>query len=149
MTDAFYVNIADPAQIAVVAAGDPERVARTIAVPAAGPHGLDLDARRRRLFCACDARALAVIDLPSGTATGRLDLSGVPDVIFFDAALGRLYVASGDPGLIEVFDTEAMRRIESVPTEKGAHTLGFDAGRHKVYAFLPLSHAARVFADEG
>jgi hypothetical protein len=39
----FYVNIPDPAHIVVVASADPARVARTIAIPAPGPQGLDFD----------------------------------------------------------------------------------------------------------
>jgi hypothetical protein len=34
-----------------------------------------------------------------------------------------------------------------VTTEAGAHTLAFDRKRSKVYAFLPHSHRAAVFAD--
>lgn len=78
---------------------------------------------------------------------GTLELSGTPDVIFFNPALGRLYVAIGDPGVIDVVDTEAMRRLETVSTEKGAHTLAFDDSRNKVYAFAPQTHRALVFAD--
>src|SRR6185295_3193460 len=40
----FFVNIAAPAQIIAIDARDPARIARTYEVPAAGPHGLDLDA---------------------------------------------------------------------------------------------------------
>ena len=144
---AFFVNIADPAQIVVIDAEQSTRVARVIDVPAAGPHGLDLDAERRRLFCACDAQQLIVIHADSGSALDRADLSGVPDVIFFNPGLKRLYVAIGDPGVIEVFETDSMRRIETAPTEAGAHTLAFDADRDKVYAFLPKSHRAAVFID--
>src|SRR5262249_11386689 len=35
--EVFYVNVADPAQIVVVASAEPTRVARTIAIPAPGP----------------------------------------------------------------------------------------------------------------
>jgi hypothetical protein len=73
----------------------------------------------------------------------------VPDVIFFNRERKHLYVAIGEPGLIEVFETTHLRRLETVPTEAGAHTLGFDASRNTVYAFLPGSHRALVYADRG
>jgi hypothetical protein len=57
---------------------------------------------------------------------------------FLDAALRHLYVAVGDPGVIDVFDTEIGR---------GAHTLRFDAVRNTVYAFLPDTHRAAVYRD--
>jgi len=47
---AFYVNIADPAEIVVVDARKPQSIAPTFAVPSIGPHGLDLDLDSHRLF---------------------------------------------------------------------------------------------------
>ena len=146
--EVFHVNVMDPAVIAVVDAGTPA-VSRMVSVPAVGPHGLDLDVAARRLFCACDGGRLVEIDADTGTILRSADLAGVPDVVFLNAALARLYVAIGDPGVVEVFDTRAMRRVESVVTGKGAHTLAFDAARNLVYALLPATHRAAVYADRG
>jgi DNA-binding beta-propeller fold protein YncE len=147
VADAFHVNIADPPQIVVVDAGDPVRIRRVVAIPHAGPHGLDLDVARRRLFCACDAGVLVELDADSGKIVATEAIAGVPDVVFFNAALARLYVAIGDPGVIDVFDTTQLRRHETVRTEAGAHTLSFDATRNIVCAFLPGSHRAAVYKD--
>ena len=146
--EVFHVNIREPAVIAVVD-GRRAAVARLVEVPAAGPHGLDLDVTARRLFCACDAAELVELDADTGKVVRSAPLAGVPDVIFFNAAPARLYVAIGDPGVIEVFDTRALRKIETVVTEKGAHTLAFDADRQLVYAFLPATHRAAVYAERG
>jgi hypothetical protein len=54
-----------------------------------------------------------------------------------------------DPGVVEVFDTDLMERTETIQTERGAHTLGFDAERNKLYAFLPETHRAAVYTDNG
>ena len=148
LADAFHVNIADPPQIVVLEPGDPVRIRRVVAIPHAGPHGLDIDVMRRRLFCACDAGVLLALDADSGQVLGTETIAGVPDVVFFNAALGRLYVAIGDPGVIEVFDTTPLRRRETVATEPGAHTLSFDAMRNVVCAFLPASHRAAVYRDD-
>jgi DNA-binding beta-propeller fold protein YncE len=145
----FYVNIADPPQIVVVTSNDPARIARTITIPAPGPHGLDFDLERRRLFCACDAKRLVVLDADSGEVSKQLQLSGSPDVVFFNLLLRHLYVAIGDPGIVEVFDTKGLKRIETIQTEPGAHTIGFDPERNKLYAFLPKTHRAAVYVDQG
>ena len=63
--------------------------------------------------------------------------------------LAHLDLAIGDPGVIEVFDTETMRPMETVPTEPGAHTLALDGDTNTVYAFLPASHRATVYVDRG
>jgi DNA-binding beta-propeller fold protein YncE len=145
----FYANIADPPQIVVLASGDPTRIARTITIPPPGPHGLDFDPECRRLFCACDAKRLVVLEADSGEVSKQLQLSGSPDVIFFNLLLRHLYVAIGDPGIVEVFDSKRLKRIETIQTEPGAHTIGFDAERNKLYAFLPKTHRAAVYADKG
>lgn len=147
IADVFHVNIMAPPQIVVVAAGDPLGIRRVVAIPHAGPHGLDLDVVRRRLYCACDAGVLLEVDAERGHILATEAIAGVPDVVFFDAALRRLYVAIGEPGVIEVFDTAPLRRRETVRTEAGAHTLSFDAARNIVCAFLPASHRAAVYKD--
>lgn len=147
VADAFHVNIAAPPQIIVVGAGDPVYMQRVVPIPQAGPHGLDIDAERRRLFCACDAGVLLEVHAGTGEVLASESIAGVPDVVFFNTRLRRLYVAIGDPGVIEVFDTAPLRRHEIVATEVGAHTLSFDARRDIVCAFLPGSHRAAVYRD--
>lgn len=144
---AFHVNIADPPRIVVVESADPVRIRRVVAIPHAGPHGLDIDVARRRLFCACDAGVVVEVDADDGKVHGTHAISGVPDVVFLNPALARLYVAIGDPGIIEVFDTTPLRRHETVTTEPGAHTLSFDGARSLVCAFLPVTHRAAVYED--
>ncbi len=78
---------------------------------------------------------------------GDVSLSGAPDVVFLNARFGRLYVAIGDPGVVDVIDIAAMRSREVMLTEAGAHTLAIDRQRNKLYAFLPRSHRAAVFED--
>lgn len=147
-TDSFYVNIADPAEIIVVKAETPDLISKTFPIPTAGPHGLDLDAANRRLFCACDAGRLITVGLSEGTIQSQEMLSGSPDVIFFHPGLQRLYVAIGDPGVVDVFDTATMERTQVLETEKGAHTLALDKAHNQVYVFLPQTHCAAVYMEQ-
>lgn len=147
-SDFFFVNIADPSHIAGIEAAEPTRIAHLFDIPAAGPHGLDLDLQRQRLFCACDGKKLVSLDSRSGKVLDALDIGGIPDVIFFNPTFKHLYVAISDPGVIEVFDTEAMKLLETVSTELGAHTIAFDSATNKVYAFLPQTSRAVVYLDE-
>ena len=146
-SETFFVNIASPARIVAIDARDPTKIAKEYEVPAEGPHGLELDQANGRLFCACDAGVLFAIDAASGRVLGDVPLSGAPDVIFLNPNSGRLYVAVGDPGVIDVIDVTTMSSREIVATEAGAHTLALDRKRSKVYAFLPQSHRAAIFVD--
>ena len=143
--EAFYVNIMHPSQIVVVEARKPDRVARTIAVPADGAHGLDFDPETRRLFCACDSGVLVTLDAGSGKVLSEGKLSGVPDGVWFNPKRRQLYVAVGDPGVVDVFDTTAMRSLGRVVTEKDAHTTAFPPTGGSLIAFLPASHRAALY----
>jgi DNA-binding beta-propeller fold protein YncE len=145
----FYVNIADPALIVIVDANKPTEVAATYGVPATGPHGLDLDLKTHRLFCACDAGRLITLDALSGKVLSDLELSGTPDVVFFNPVRRQLYVAAGNPGAIDIFDTVRMTRLGRVETEPGAHTIAFAPSGDRVYAFLPQTHRAAVYDVAG
>lgn len=145
---AFYVNIMQPSQIVVVDARTPDRIARTIPLPADGAHGLDFDPATRRLFCACDAGVLITLDVGTGKVLNDGKLSGVPDVVWFNPKRRQLYVAVGDPGVVDVFDTTTMKSLGSVATEKGAHTTAYPPSGDSLIAFLPASHRAALYRVE-
>jgi DNA-binding beta-propeller fold protein YncE len=146
--EAFYVNIMNPSQIVVVDARAPDRVARSMPVPADGAHGLDFDRATGRLFCACDAGVLVTLEARSGKVLNEAKLSGVPDVVWFNPRHRQLYVAVGDPGVIDVFDTTSMESLGRVVTEKGAHTTAFPPSGASLIAFLPASHRAALYRVE-
>ena len=142
--DRVYANILAPPEIAVI---DAERcaVAGSFAVPSEGPHGLWLD--RGRLFCAADGGALVVLDRDGGEVLAALPLPGVPDVVMHDAELRRLYVAVRDPGVVCSFDSERLEHVETVETETGAKTTGWDPDGRCLYVFCPQSGGAAVFEE--
>ncbi len=142
--DRVYANIQTPAQIVVI---DCERamIVRAFDVPSAGPHGLWLDSQR--LFCAADGGALVVLDRDSGEVVRSLPLRGVPDVVMHDAELRRLYVAIGDPGVVCSFESDQLEELETVETERGAHTTGWDPADRCLYVFCPASGGAAVYEE--
>jgi DNA-binding beta-propeller fold protein YncE len=142
--DVVYANIREPPWIVVV---DCTRalIERTLQVPNSGPHGLWLD--NGRLFCATDGGALVVLDRDSGEVLKSLPLPGVPDVVMHDPDLRRLYVAIGEPGLVCSFDSERLEQVETVETEEGAHTAGWDPVGQALYVFCPGSGGAAVYEE--
>jgi DNA-binding beta-propeller fold protein YncE len=142
-SQAIYANIADPPAIVVLDTIS-RKIIRTLAVPSAGPHGLALV--DGLLFCASDAGELVVLDL-SGGVHARLPLAGAPDVVMYDPDLARVYVAIGSPGVVQSFDTKALRMLETAETEEGAHTIGWDALLKQLWVFAPRSCSALVYQD--
>ena len=58
-----------------------------------------------------------------------------------------IYVAIGNPGLVDVIDTAAMRRCDQVTTEEGAHTTAFDGPRQHLIVFLPRTCRAAIYEE--
>ena len=140
----IYANIQKPAQIVVLSAKD-LRITRAFDVPIAGPHGLVIAGER--LFCAADGAALVALHRDTGAVLGSVALPGEPDVVMHDPASGRLYVAIGAPGLVSVIDDQRLKTLETVETEPGAHTIGWNPDTRTLYAFLPAGGGAAVFAE--
>jgi hypothetical protein len=139
-----YANIRDPAVIVVIDCGRVE-IAKAFEVPSDGPHGLWLDGAR--LLCAADGGHLVALDCDAGGVLQSLPLPGVPDVVWHDSELRRLYIAVGDPGVVCTFSTDGDLTQRGVrETEAGAHTLTVDPVSHHVYVFCPERGGAAVYA---
>ena len=142
----FLVNIREPACVAMVDA-EGSSVLQSWPMPSAGPHGLDLDAAHDQAFIACDGGQVLRVSLGDGQITGQVGIAGVPDALWCNAKRTRLYVAIGDPGVVQVIDARTMDVLQTLITERGAHTTAFDAQRQKLYVFLPTSCQAGVYVE--
>ncbi|MGI0055121.1 MAG: YncE family protein [Thermoplasmata archaeon] len=146
-SDVFLVNIAAPPTIAVIEPHEPWGVARFIEIPATGPHGMEQDPDGRTIYCACDDGGLVTVDLPTGNARVAGTLAGSPDVLWLNSRVEHLYVAIGDPGVVQVFRTNPLELVESVRTGPGAHTLTVDPSKDEIHVFLPETHEDLVLRD--
>jgi hypothetical protein len=88
-----------------------------------------------------------VLERDSGAVLKSLPLPGVPDVVMHDPDLRRLYVAVGEPGVICSFDSERLEPLETVETEQGAHTTGWDPHSRCLYVFCPESGGAAIYQE--
>ncbi len=145
ITDRFFANLREPSSILVFDATDPLTQLGSHLLPGDGAHGLDLDGDY--LFDACDSGDLYKVDKTSGEIVAEAKLAGVPDVIFASPNKGLVYVAIGDPGVIQSFALKDLSSRGEATTERGAHTFGFDSQRGKLYAFLPHSCRAQVLLE--
>ena len=111
-------------------------------IAAAGSHGLDLDQEGRRVFVAGDGGQVVTLDLTIGQGVATVPIPGVPDAIWHNHRLQRLYVAIARPGLVAIVNTATMTVEEPLTTEAGAHTTAYDAARQRLYVFLPSCQVA-------
>ncbi len=146
--DRFFVNIREPAVVAVLSAS-PFKLIDQFQVSGVGPHGLDLSQEGQQAFVACDGGIVVSLDTSTGLELARVPIAGAPDAIWHNHRKGRLYVTIEDPGVIDVVNTKTMTVVEQVSTEAGAHTTAYDAQRQRLYVFLPSCCVAVYEESEG
>jgi plastocyanin len=131
----MLVAVAGREQLATI---DPRRlrvVTRTRLAGCAGAHGLYVDPARRLAFVACeDNAALIVVDLKRGRSAARFAVGQDPDVLAFDPAMRRLYVAS-ESGVVAVFEERgrSVRKIAQDFLAEHAHSVAVEPATHLVY----------------
>jgi DNA-binding beta-propeller fold protein YncE len=153
--DRFLINIRDPPSVFMLASvketdgsGVEESILQSVGsipVSSIGPHGLDIDNESDQAFVACDSGEVVVLDLKKENtirSTASIPIAGEPDVVWYNTNKHRLYCAVGNPGVIDVIDTNKMTLVEEIHIEEGVHTFAFDNIRQQLYAFLP--HSCRV-----
>jgi DNA-binding beta-propeller fold protein YncE len=110
--------------------------ARWPVAPAGSPTGMAMDREHRRLFSAGrDPQFLVVMDADNGKVIQSLPISEGVDGDIFEPETGLLYISTRD-GKIHIFHEDSpdkLREVETVTTEFGAKTMGFDPKTHNLF----------------
>ena len=109
-------------------------------------HSLLIDAPARVAFVACDDNAkLLLVDMTDMHVLSVYDVGREPDVLAFDPALRRLYVAS-ESGVVCVFELQGkeLRSLGRKLLAAEAHSVAVDPATHLVYFPLQNIHGRGV-----
>src|SRR5947208_7063688 len=131
-----YVNLQDQNIFAVIDPATDEVIARYPVGRCKGNHGMTLDPEHHRAFLSCEENNLiTVFDLDKHEPIAFLPLADGPDVIKFDAGLGRIYVAcySGALSVFHQDDPDHYRKLEDFRVQHAVHSLAVDPKTHRVY----------------
>jgi len=132
-TDRIYLNIKTTDEVVVIDPAQNAVVAHWPTAPAKGPHGLALDATRRRLYSAGNNGQLVVIEIASGHVIGSVAITAKVDQIAFDPGLGRIYcAASGTMSIVQATQNGAVL-LGNVASAPGAKNVAVDAKTHAVW----------------
>lgn len=131
-----YVNLQDQNVFAVIDPATDAVVGRYSVERCEGNHGMTLDPEHHRAFLSCEGNDLmTVFNLDTHKPIAYLPMASGPDVIKFDAGLGRIYVACYS-GAISVFhqgDADHYSKIEDFKVQHAVHSLAVDPESHRVY----------------
>jgi DNA-binding beta-propeller fold protein YncE len=131
-----YLNLQDQNIFAVIDPMMDKVVGRHSVGQCKGNHGMALDPEHHRAFLACEENKLmTVFDLDKHAPIAFLPLADGPDVIKFDAGLGRIYVAcySGALSVFHQDDPDHYRKLEDFRVQHAVHSLAIDSNTHRVY----------------
>ena len=110
--------------------------ARWPIAPAGEPVGMAMDREHRRLFSAGrNPQFLVMMDADNGKVIQSLPISGGVDGDIFEPETGLLYISTRD-GKIHIFHEDSpdkLTEVETVTTEFGAKTMGFDPKTHNLF----------------
>jgi DNA-binding beta-propeller fold protein YncE len=136
----IFVNVQTRGELVEIDPALDKIVARHRLPGARQNHGLLIDSQDRFALVACEGNdKLLVFDLGAQRVTQSFDVGKDPDVLAFDHANGRLYVA-GEAGIVSVFAIEGSRvaKIGEGKVGPNAHVVTIDPVTHR--AFFPLKN---------
>jgi DNA-binding beta-propeller fold protein YncE len=138
-TDRMVVAVQGRGELAVI---DPVSsiVTERIQTPdCESPHGQALDVVGRVMFVGCEGNATMVtVDLAGRRVVDHDSVGETPDVLVYDPAAQRVYVAA-ESGWVSVFDRRQANtdRLGSAHMADGAHSLALDPTSHHSYFPIP------------
>ena len=133
---AIYDNNEEKNDVAVLDTGTFKIKARWPVAPAGEPVGMAMDREHRRLFSASRTPPLLVMmDADTGKVLQSLPIGEGVDGGIFEPETGLLYISTRE-GKLHVFHEDSpakLTEVETVKTEFGAKTMGFDPKTHNLF----------------
>jgi DNA-binding beta-propeller fold protein YncE len=130
-----YVNLEDKSTICKINTTTWKVEQSWPIAPGEEPSGLALDNDMHRLFSVCGNKLMVVVDALSGKVVTTLAIGENVDGAAFDPGNKRVYASNGAGTLTVVQEDGAdiYHVLATVPTQKGAKTIGIDTRTHHVF----------------
>src|SRR5437016_14421005 len=114
----------------------PLRLVQTISFPnvAGRLDHMDVDVKGKRLFVAgLENGTLEVVDLQAGKWIRRIPGFNKPQGALYVPELNKLFVASGDDGMLRVFRGDTLELLDSIHLEPGPNRADYEPEPKPVY----------------
>jgi DNA-binding beta-propeller fold protein YncE len=135
-----FVNVAESNEVVVIGAKTKAIIAHWKLTKAADNVPLAFDAKDQLLFVACRKPGMLIaLDAKTGKEVASLPAAESADDLFYDPALGRVYLISGT-GEIDAFQADRAKSLHALgvlPTAAGAKTALFVPAQNLLYVAVP------------
>jgi len=111
---------------------------------------MDVDVKGKRLFVAgLENGSVEVVDLQAGRWTKSIPGFLKPQGIAHVAALNKLFVASGDDGMVRVFRGDTLELLDAIKLDLGPNRVAYDAGKQVLYVGYGGKDAGKDYGEVG
>jgi hypothetical protein len=133
-------------------AKQPLRLAKTISMPNVKGRldHVDVDVKGKRLFVAgLENGTLEVVDVQGGKWMRSIPGFKKPQGVLYIPELNKLFVASGDDGMIRVFRGDSLELLDSIHLERGPNRVVYEPKSKLVYVGYGGKDAGKDYGEVG
>ncbi len=130
----------------------PLRLVQTISLPNLKGRidHMDADVKGKRLFVAgLENGSLEVVDLQSGKWMKSIAGFQKPQGIAYVESLNKVFVASGDDGMVRVFRGDTLQLLDSIKLDLGANRVTYDPAKKLLYVGYGGKDAGKDYGEVG
>jgi DNA-binding beta-propeller fold protein YncE len=111
---------------------------------------IDVDVKGKRLFVAgLENGSIEVVDLQTGKWVKSIPGFHKPQGIAYVESLSKLFVASGDDGMLRVFHGDTLGLLDSIKLELGPNRVAYDAHGKLIYVGYGGKDAGKDYGEIG
>src|SRR5437879_7744017 len=130
----------------------PLRLVQTISMPSVKGRidHMDVDVKGKRLFVAgLENGALEVVDLQAGKWLKSIPGFKKPQGIAYVPALNKLFIASGDDGMVRVFRGDTLDLLDAIKLDLGPNRVAYDPDTQVLYVGYGGKDAGKDYGEIG
>jgi len=145
----LYVNMADPAEIAVIDTTKLSLRRRMRLAPCQEPRGLAMDVSHGRLFTGCSNEMMVVTDVATGRLLAKLPIGARTGSVVFDSDQQLVFAANG-VGTLTVVREESpntFKVVENLETKRGARIMALDSQTHRIFLATAVFQSSAQIED--
>src|SRR6266702_3739562 len=111
---------------------------------------MDVDVKRKRLFVAgLENGSLEVVDLQAGKWIGTIPGFKKSQGVLYVPELDKLFLASGDDGMLRVFQGHTLELLDSIHLEAGPNRVVYEPHSKLVYVGYGGKDAGKNYGEVG
>jgi len=137
---------------ALAQSAQPLKLVQTIAMPNVKGRidHMDVDVKGKRLFVSgLENGSVEIVDLQAGRWAKSIPGFLKPQGIAYVPSLNKLFVASGDDGMVRIFRGDTLELLDAIKLDLGPNRVAYDAAKQILYVGYGGKDAGKDYGEVG